>query len=127
MTWYGDMLEDLAPKAAGVVGGIAGGAAGTAIGTAVAPGAGTAPGASIGAAVGAAGASKLTSHAVKWLRKKYGFSVGGVIHTTGNDAVAIVHNGEMVIRQKEVEAVKKLMREHGIGIPKGKVLPPANF
>ena len=48
---------------------------------------------------------------------------GGVIHIKGkkhNGALAVVHDGEMVVPKKHVARVKKVMKEEHIGVPKSR-------
>jgi hypothetical protein len=49
---------------------------------------------------------------------------GGVIHIKGkkhNGALAVVHDGEMVVPKKHVKRVKKMMHEDHMNVPKPKV------
>lgn len=48
---------------------------------------------------------------------------GGVIHIKGkkrNGALAVVHDGEMVVPKKHVARVKKVMKEEHIIVPKSR-------
>lgn len=101
-SWYGDVVEEVAPKA----GAAAGGAIGGAIGSAIVPGAGTAVGAAIGSAVG----GKLTSHGVKWLRARRG-KRGDVVHAPGAKHVAMIHEREMTAHNDEADDVRRAMRD----------------
>lgn len=115
-TWYGDALEAHAPK----IGSLAGGAVGGALGTLAMPGQGTAVGAALGGSLGGAAAT----HGIRWLRQKWGFDSGGQIRTApGADAFAIVHNGELILRRKEAEAVKQLLVDSGFHLPAVRQLP----
>lgn len=111
-TWYGDALEAVSGHVGTALGGLAGGAAGAAIGAPTV-------GASAGSTVGGALATK----GVQYIRDRFNFHRGGVVHTD-KEGLAVLHDGEMVIKRDDAKRVRALMCEHGISVPRGKHIDP---
>jgi hypothetical protein len=54
---------------------------------------------------------------------------GGVVHVKGahkkRGAIAVIHDGEMVVPKKSVARTKRAMKDHGVHIPKPRVVRSA--
>lgn len=107
-TWYGDALETVSGHAGTALGGLGGGVIGAAVG---------AP--TLGASAGSAIGGGLATKGIQYIRDRFNFHRGGFVHTD-REGLAVVHDGELVIKRENAKRVKSLMREHGMTVPSDK-------